>query len=418
MAAVLIEPNLHVALVHFPIALIVMGVLLEVFCFLWHRSSARTAGRWMIVLGVFAAVPALTTGLYAFRETVAPGTMDVDRWVDVVNQSPWTDPGHWATMQQHITSIAIGTGLLLVSMMIWIASSDVARKYLHWLGMVFVVIGASLIGYGAHEGGQLVYHYGTGVRVVEKTATDGPGAETVPVLHELSKVASPYEIHLLLAGIVIALVAAAIALSIRRSNAAWENRQAEDKAVAAGYRPAGQFGQASNPLAISLIYPGWFWVLAVVFAIASAATGMWIFGIWHPMQLLQQVNHSRLNDDPRGFIHAYGAILIIGLSLLLGIVTRFAPRRRVILSILCMLLVFTVAAQIWIGILLLFDGDSGPAHRFKQSAANQPTSIVPVPKLLPSSRLVEKPLPLPATSNTRELELPANSPAGNSMDDQ
>ena len=41
----LIIPNYHVILVHYPLALLAMGLLIEIFSFLWRRSSARAAGR-------------------------------------------------------------------------------------------------------------------------------------------------------------------------------------------------------------------------------------------------------------------------------------------------------------------------------------------------------------------------------------
>ena len=34
-----IEPNLHVLFIHFPIALLMMGLLMEIFSFWWRRAS-------------------------------------------------------------------------------------------------------------------------------------------------------------------------------------------------------------------------------------------------------------------------------------------------------------------------------------------------------------------------------------------
>ena len=68
-----------------------------------------------------------------------------------------------------------------------------------------------------------------------------------------------------------------------------------------------------------------------------------------------------------------GASLLV-LVLAMALLTRFSPRSRVILSGLSVLLVLAMAAQIWIGLSLLFDGGRGPLARFKTDAeANAPS---------------------------------------------
>jgi uncharacterized membrane protein len=60
----LVNPNLHVVLVHFPIALLVIGTLIELFSFLgWRTSGFRIAGRWMIGLGALLAIPTSLSGI-------------------------------------------------------------------------------------------------------------------------------------------------------------------------------------------------------------------------------------------------------------------------------------------------------------------------------------------------------------------
>src|SRR5690606_22379370 len=53
----IISPNLHVVLMHTPLALLVIGTVIELFAFLWRESTFRTAGRWMILLGALAMIP-------------------------------------------------------------------------------------------------------------------------------------------------------------------------------------------------------------------------------------------------------------------------------------------------------------------------------------------------------------------------
>ena len=48
----MLHPNLHPPLVHFPIALLFTGLVIEIFSFLgWRQHPIRSAGRWMILLG-------------------------------------------------------------------------------------------------------------------------------------------------------------------------------------------------------------------------------------------------------------------------------------------------------------------------------------------------------------------------------
>src|SRR5262245_22228828 len=67
----LVNPDLHVILIHFPIAMLFVGAAIELLAPLfWRRSSFRAAGRWMILVGALAAIPAVTTGLFAARHAM------------------------------------------------------------------------------------------------------------------------------------------------------------------------------------------------------------------------------------------------------------------------------------------------------------------------------------------------------------
>ncbi len=45
MTKELVNLNLHVVLVHFPLALFLDGLVIELFSFIYRRSSAQTAER-------------------------------------------------------------------------------------------------------------------------------------------------------------------------------------------------------------------------------------------------------------------------------------------------------------------------------------------------------------------------------------
>lgn len=413
MAGPLFEPNLHAMLVHYPLALVTLGVVIEFLSVLfWRKSSIRTAGRWMVVIGILMAVPTVTTGMYALRDTVdTGGTSEI--WANITAASPWSDD-HWHALKDHLSYTVSGVLLLLAGIVVWIAGTDAARKNMYLLGLVVLIVSAGLIGYGAHYGGQLVYRHGTAVLVTSPDVAAAPrsaepsvdeGLEAPAVEEALPGIpegVSALEMHLFFAGCAIALIAAAIGLSVRLSNVAWENRFAEEKAVAAGYRPAGKMGQDSNLLAIAIIYPGTLWIIAVLLSLAAAALGLWLFGVSSVGDLVSKVRSNQGNDHWRPVLHVYYGLSIIALSILTGIVMRLWPRRRLLMGILCTLLVLAVIGQAWTGTIMLFDGTKGPVMRFNRMAANRPVSV----KTLPPATMPADVLRPPSSAHTQQLPEP------------
>ena len=69
MAKEFINPNLHVILIHYPLGLLVVGTLIELFSFLgWRNSAFRAAGRWMLLIGILSLTPTMFSGLYALAD--------------------------------------------------------------------------------------------------------------------------------------------------------------------------------------------------------------------------------------------------------------------------------------------------------------------------------------------------------------
>ena len=217
---------------------------------------------------------------------------------------------------------------------------------------------------------------------------------------------SVLELHLFIAGCAIALIAAAIGLSIRLSNVAWENRFAEEKAVAAGYRPAGKMGQ-SNLLSIPVIYPGAFWILSVLALVLAAGLGLSLLGVSGPADLVSEMRNKQANDDWRPVLHIYYGGSMLVLAAVLGIVMKIWPRRRVIMGMLCTLLILAIAAQAWTGVLMLLDGHGGSVLRFNRLSANRPVGVIRLPQVAPATRPADNTAALPATTHTLETPAPA-----------
>jgi uncharacterized membrane protein len=378
-----ILPNYHALLIHFPIALLGIGVAIELFSCLWRQSSFRTAGRWMILLGTLAAVPALTSGLYAFRDVVGHGS-GADSWSEAKAGSNFT-VDDWRFVRYHIILNSAATGLALIAVVMWLGASDLWRKILRVPALLMLLAAMGLMVDGAWHGGEMVFRLGFAVQGRQAVLPENP-TKPQNLQEKIEYYAPEGEVHLLMAGLVFALAAVALGLSIRR---AVTTDAVVVQRVPPTYVPKNIAGQPSKPISLlqALNDPGdeipviprvpaaRFWVLAAVVAIGAIASGLWFGGFLEPwpkvidqaglrssLQLIKDSDHARM-----GLHIVFGASILV-LVIAMALLTRFAPRSRVVLSGLSFLLVLAMAGQVWLGVLLLFDGDRGPLSRFKSDA--------------------------------------------------
>ncbi len=161
-----ISPNLHVVLIHFPMAMLIVGVSIELFSFLWPRGSFRMSGRWMILLGALSAVPVTFSGIYALADVARMNNPIGDvPWEDVKAASPWlSQPAIWHVMRTHVIFQSAATGMAALAVVIWLGCTDVGRKSMHWPVLVLLVGSVGIIAAGAWNGGELIYHHGVSVQ--------------------------------------------------------------------------------------------------------------------------------------------------------------------------------------------------------------------------------------------------------------
>ncbi len=60
-------PPIHPAIVHFPIALLVLSVVADFFGFLYHSESLRGAGWWSLLGAAIGGVLAVVAGYYDMK---------------------------------------------------------------------------------------------------------------------------------------------------------------------------------------------------------------------------------------------------------------------------------------------------------------------------------------------------------------
>lgn len=141
--------NVHPLFVHFPIALLSVGLICDVAGVVLKKDSLSSAGWWLQAFGVAAAATAAVTGLLA-----APSLLQSESAHEV--------------MEAHETLELIAVGVFIL-LFVWrsVGRTRLPRKTV--LTVIFFVVYAAAVGillYGAHLGGRLVYEFGIGVSAV------------------------------------------------------------------------------------------------------------------------------------------------------------------------------------------------------------------------------------------------------------
>ncbi len=418
MLVELLAPNLHVALIHYPLGLLVAGVLIETFAFLgWRRSSFRDAGRWMVGVGAVGGVAAAFSGIYALRAVARSGA---DRWADVRATSPVLSDGHvWHLLKTHTLYQSVAAAAAMAAVVVWLGCSDRGRKALHLPVLLVLLASVGGMTAGAWFGGEAIYRHGVSVEVAAVTKPPGetvlaadktaPAADDpAPAIPEPTKVEQlfpPVELHVLMAGLLTGIALVSIGLSARQVTAAHELADDRRPLRPGGRLPGADFAselagelaydphvpqppsavalaRSFNPVVEVRVRPrvpaARFWLLAVALAAATSAGGWFVLARSAdidlaprhlktvPAQLWDQVRPHKGQPitQNRLLAHAASGTAIVVIPVVLALLARFAPRQRILLAACTLALLAAVSAQVWLGVLLLYDGSVGPITRF------------------------------------------------------
>ena len=135
--------NFHPLFVHFPIALILSALLLDMLGLMCQRPGLHDVALWNLSLGTLGAGAAVLTGLQA--EEMAKHSFEI-----------------WKVMELHeklgITTLIIGA--VVVGLRWWMRNRlSTPARMLMMLGALAM---ACTVGFGAYLGGRLVYEFGVG----------------------------------------------------------------------------------------------------------------------------------------------------------------------------------------------------------------------------------------------------------------
>lgn len=397
----LVNPNWHVALVHVPIGLFAVGMAIELFGFLYARSPARAAGRWMIAIGALAMIPTAVSGVCAVsdvaRRSMPPGAAADVAWVDVLRQADaysgraggtGAEGEHWRLVAGHAWRMGPATALAVFSVVVWTGSSDRWRRRIHLPVGLLLLSALGLMAWGGWMGGEMVYRHGTGVRLDDRRAlpaavfpATAPGAARemteAKSPRSIAYYVPPLQLHLLLGGAAVAVALAAVGMAFRNTArpeavpAADEEERllagqpdpgrrpaaSGDMAMLRSFRPAAAVYVAPEPVPAART-----WVLTALLATAASAAGLWFLAgqtdaverarqdrrplpavLWDTVGAPAALPASGTTVPPRPAenpldltrrsAHTLAGGAIVVLPILLAVLARWAPRRRLPLGL-------------------------------------------------------------------------------------
>ena len=377
----LVIPNFHVALIHFPIALLILGVAIELVCsFAWKTSGARLAGRWMILLSVLLGWPAAYSGVYAIR-TAAGEDYAFLTWVDIRASSPTlSNAGVWEALRTHLVINAGAVALTTLVVVGWLMAGARLRVRLHMPGMAVLLLACSAIMVGAWHGGELVYYHDV-TRVRESPGILASAEREISAAP--ADIIPPLDAHVAAAGLAtgIGLIAWGVAARSRRAMVAIDPNTGQtlpgttaaspdsplldpqrDRIFAAFQQNSIEVVAAPPPSTLG-------WLAAFAFVV-TASLGLWAFAVsydsWSPSLLIEAIiDADKGMGLSRRLAHLLVGIGVIILAILVGVIGA-RSRSRALPMIVGFAFFAAMTFQAWLGILLLLDTNDGSITSLNQ----------------------------------------------------
>jgi len=137
--------QIHPMLVHFPIALAIVGVVLEVLRFSFRKSESKLpCGELLLYIAAVSAVVALLSG-FLFTGSFSGKPLEV--------------------RNMHLLLASLSTASLLLTSLLYLFArfGKQGRTVFPKVGLTFYIVSAILMGATGHVGGDLVYTYMIGL---------------------------------------------------------------------------------------------------------------------------------------------------------------------------------------------------------------------------------------------------------------
>ncbi len=139
---------IHPMVVHFPIALLMIGFLSEVTGAILKKEFFSTAAFYLIILGTIGVVAAYFSGGFAGEGITETGTLK-------------------QALETHESAALLTVWLVVATALVRVALV-VLKKFqgsLQWIAIVLFLVSVLSIARTGHYGGQLVFKHAAGVRL-------------------------------------------------------------------------------------------------------------------------------------------------------------------------------------------------------------------------------------------------------------
>lgn len=137
-------PPIHPAIVHFPIALLVLSVIADLFGYFYQSDSLKGAGWWSLLGAGIGAGIAVVAGLYD------------------MNREEIKHEAHEQVHKHLKTGLVVLTSIAGLTVWRWVIYSNMEYG-VGWVYLIFAILVLGLTFFQGWLGSELVYGYGVGV---------------------------------------------------------------------------------------------------------------------------------------------------------------------------------------------------------------------------------------------------------------
>ena len=140
--------HIHPMIVHFPIALLIVGFLFEIAGLILKKDFFSRAAFYLLILGTLGVIAAYISGSYAGEGVTETGALKnaLETHEDAALLTLW---------------LMVGAALLRIAYVLLKAKN----KFLKWAAFVLFFIGVVSVARTGYYGGELVYKHAAGVQL-------------------------------------------------------------------------------------------------------------------------------------------------------------------------------------------------------------------------------------------------------------
>ena len=141
--------QLHPVTVHFPIAILAVYILLEIFGLFKRNSVIEYGSLFLLVLGLIGGIASVITGNLEFQELQANPSITQYHIYHIERHSDMATLAMWYFI-----------GILVIKLFILIKKKS--GSFIHYGFIILVILGGYILYKTGELGGLLIYNYGIG----------------------------------------------------------------------------------------------------------------------------------------------------------------------------------------------------------------------------------------------------------------